>query len=82
MKTLIRWAVGNSPAMNVIMFALLGMGIWCGISLKREFWPYFTLDVIEVTVVCIIDTGVVPTRDVERSATAWATVDRFRVEAP
>ena len=38
--------------------------------------------VIEVTVVCVIDTGVVPTRDVERSATAWATVDRFRSEAP
>ena len=38
--------------------------------------------VIEVTVICTIDTGVLPTHDVERSETAWATVDRFRVEGP
>ncbi len=37
---------------------------------------------IEVTVVCTIDRGVLPSRTDERTATAWATVDRFRADAP
>jgi hypothetical protein len=34
---------------------------------------------VEVTVVCSIDRSALPTRADDRSATAWATVDRFRV---
>jgi Flp pilus assembly protein TadG len=35
---------------------------------------------IEVRVVCTVDRGALPARADERTATAWATVDRFRAE--
>jgi len=50
MKSLVRWSVANSPAMNIIMLVVLGTGAWCVASLQREFWPYYDLDEIEVRV--------------------------------
>lgn len=50
MKSLVRWAVDNTPAMNVALIALLAAGAWCMSSLQREFWPYYTLDEIEIRV--------------------------------
>ncbi|MCA9119232.1 MAG: efflux RND transporter permease subunit [Planctomycetaceae bacterium] len=50
MKSMVRWAVDNTPAMNVAMIALLAAGAWCMASLQREFWPYYDLDEIEIRV--------------------------------
>ncbi|MEO1527183.1 MAG: efflux RND transporter permease subunit [Planctomycetota bacterium] len=50
MKSVIRWAVDNAPATNTIVLAVMILGIWCGTSLQREFWPYSNLDVIQVSV--------------------------------
>lgn len=50
MKSMVRWAVDNTPAMNVAMIALLAAGTWCMASMQREFWPYYVLDEIEIRV--------------------------------
>lgn len=50
MKSMVRWAVDNTPAMNVAMIALLAAGTWCMTSMQREFWPYYVLDEIEIRV--------------------------------
>ncbi|MEM9367572.1 MAG: efflux RND transporter permease subunit [Planctomycetota bacterium] len=50
MKSIVRWAVGNTPAMNVALIALLAAGTWCMASMQREFWPYYDLDEIEIRV--------------------------------
>lgn len=50
MKSLVRWAVDNTPAMNVALIALLVAGTWCMASMQREFWPYYVLDEIEIRV--------------------------------
>jgi len=50
MKSVIRWAVDNAPATNTIVLAVLILGIWCGASMQREFWPYSNLDVVQVGV--------------------------------
>jgi len=50
MKSIVRWAVDNTPAMNVAMLALLAVGAWCMASLQREFWPYYDLDEIDIRV--------------------------------
>jgi HAE1 family hydrophobic/amphiphilic exporter-1 len=50
MKSMARWAVDNTPAMNVAMIAVLAAGTWCMASMQREFWPYYVLDEIEIRV--------------------------------
>lgn len=50
MKSIVRWAVDNTPAMNVALIALLAAGTWCMASMQREFWPYYNLDEIEIRV--------------------------------
>lgn len=50
MKALIRWAVNNSPAMNVLMLAMLLVGTASLIIMRREVFPEFELDVLLVTV--------------------------------
>ena len=50
MKSVIQWAVDNAPATNTIVLAVLILGIWCGASMQREFWPYSNLDVVQVSV--------------------------------
>ena len=50
MRSVIRWAVHNTPAMNTLMLSILIVG---GVSLalmRREVFPEFDLDMILVTV--------------------------------
>ena len=50
MRSLVRWAINNSPAMNTLMICLLFVGTMSGFMLKREVFPRFELEIILVTV--------------------------------
>ncbi|MCA9155540.1 MAG: efflux RND transporter permease subunit, partial [Planctomycetales bacterium] len=50
MKSLIKWAVENSPAMNTLMAALLILGALGMGSMRREVFPEFDLEIILVSV--------------------------------
>ena len=50
MKSIIRWAVHNSPAMNVIMVAVLAAGMFSLVTMRREVFPEFELEIILVSV--------------------------------
>ncbi len=50
MKSLIQWAIRNSPAMNTIMVGVLVVGIASLFVLRREEFPEFELEMIRVTV--------------------------------
>lgn len=50
MRSVIRWAVANSPSMNIIMISILVMGIGSAAMLRRELFPEFNVDMILVTV--------------------------------
>ena len=40
----------NSIAANLLMFLLLGGGIWSAATIQKEVFPQFQLDVVEVNV--------------------------------
>ncbi len=50
MRGIIRWAINNSPAMNTIMVSVLAVGLLSWMSLRREDFPRFDLEIILVTV--------------------------------
>jgi hydrophobic/amphiphilic exporter-1 (mainly G- bacteria), HAE1 family len=50
MRSLVRWAVNNSPAMNVMVIATIIAGLISFIMLRREVFPEFELEVILVSV--------------------------------
>lgn len=50
MKSFIRWAIQNTPAMNTAMISILVVGILAGISLRREEFPRFELEIVLVQV--------------------------------
>ena len=50
MKGLIRWAVQNSPAMNTLLVAGLIMGALSALTLRREEFPEFELEIILISV--------------------------------
>ncbi len=50
MKSLIRWAIGNSPAMNTILIGMLLVGGASLASLRREVFPEFELEILLITV--------------------------------
>jgi HAE1 family hydrophobic/amphiphilic exporter-1 len=50
MKSVLRWAIDNSPAMNTLMIALLVVGGFSLYSLRREVFPEFDLEIILITV--------------------------------
>ncbi len=50
MKTLVQWAVRNSPAMNTLMVAVLVVGAISFASMRREIFPQFELEIVLVTV--------------------------------
>jgi HAE1 family hydrophobic/amphiphilic exporter-1 len=50
MKTVIRWATRNAPAMNMLMIATLVVGTASMIIMRRELFPEFELDVVLVSV--------------------------------
>ncbi|QDU97056.1 efflux RND transporter permease subunit [Lignipirellula cremea] len=51
MRSLIRWAVGNGPGMNLLMFAVLVVGALGMYMMRREVFPEFELEIVLVTVV-------------------------------
>lgn len=50
MKSVIRWAITNSPAMNTFMVTVLIVGAVSMSLLRREVFPEFQLEIILVTV--------------------------------
>ncbi|MFT7634130.1 MAG: multidrug efflux pump subunit AcrB [Mariniblastus sp.] len=46
----IAWMAQNSIAANLLMFLLLGGGIWSAITIQKEVFPQFQLDIVEVGV--------------------------------
>lgn len=50
MKSLIRWAVLNTPAMNTLMLAIICIGLFSLFSMRREVFPEFELEIVLVTV--------------------------------
>ena len=50
MKSLIAWAIRQSPAMNTLMVGILAVGLMAGIELRREEFPQFELEIILVSV--------------------------------
>jgi len=50
MKSLIKWAIDNTPAMNTLMAAILLVGAVSLYFLHREVFPEFELEIILVTV--------------------------------
>lgn len=50
MRSVIRWAVRNAPAMNTLMVTIIGVGAFAAALLHRELFPEFNLEIIQVTV--------------------------------
>jgi len=50
MRSVVRWAISNSPAMNSLLIAVLLVGAVSLIVMRREVFPDFELDVVLVTV--------------------------------
>jgi multidrug efflux pump subunit AcrB len=50
MRSVIRWAISNSPAMNTFLVASLIVGAISLIVMRREVFPNFTLEIVLVTV--------------------------------
>ena len=50
MRKMIAWAISQSPAMNILMVCILGIGLLAGVSLRREEFPQFELELILVSV--------------------------------
>ncbi|MFV1964815.1 MAG: efflux RND transporter permease subunit [Pirellulaceae bacterium] len=50
MKSVIQWAVNNSPAMNTFMITVMLAGAVSLLVMRREIFPEFELDIILVTV--------------------------------
>jgi multidrug efflux pump subunit AcrB len=50
LSAFLRWTISNAPAMNIILIAVLGMGLYCASQLRRETFPEFDLEVIMITV--------------------------------
>ncbi len=50
MKSVIRWAIRNSPAMNTLLIAALLIGSISMIVMRREVFPNFSLEILLVSV--------------------------------
>ncbi len=50
MKSIVRWAIDNTPAMNTLLVAGLLVGLFSLLNLRREVFPEFDLEIILVTV--------------------------------
>jgi multidrug efflux pump subunit AcrB len=50
MKSIVRWATRNSPAMNTLMIAVMAIGAVSLANMRREVFPEFGLEIILVTV--------------------------------
>ena len=50
MQNAIRWAIKNTPAMNMLMVAILAVGTFSLVKMRREVFPQFDLEVVLVSV--------------------------------
>ena len=50
MKSLVQWAVRNTPAMNTLMISFMVVGAICLYKMRREVFPEFELEIILITV--------------------------------
>ncbi len=50
MRSLVQWAVNNTPAVNVAVIATLITGFFSFMMLRREVFPEFELEIVLVTV--------------------------------
>lgn len=50
MQGLVRWAISNTPAMNILMITSIVVGFLCLKGMQRETFPDFDLDMILVQV--------------------------------
>lgn len=50
MKSLVQWAIKNSPAMNTLMIASLLIGMVSLLLMRREVFPEFELEIVLVSV--------------------------------
>jgi len=50
MKSVVKWAIYNSPAMNTVLIAVLLIGSISMLIMKREVFPNFKLEILLVTV--------------------------------
>ncbi|MCA9077878.1 MAG: efflux RND transporter permease subunit [Planctomycetaceae bacterium] len=50
MRSVVRWAIDNSPAMNTVVISVLAVGLLSWMTLRREDFPRFELEIILVTV--------------------------------
>lgn len=50
MNALVRWAVDNRPAMNILMVTAIAVGWFFTASLNRELFPEFDMEQVTVTV--------------------------------
>ncbi len=50
MKSVIQWAVRNSPAMNTLMVSAMLVGLFCLSQMRREVFPEFDLEIILISV--------------------------------
>ncbi|MEZ6050984.1 MAG: efflux RND transporter permease subunit [Planctomycetaceae bacterium] len=50
MKSIVRWAIDNTPAMNSIIISVLAVGMLSWMTLRREDFPRFELEIILITV--------------------------------
>lgn len=46
----IAWMARNSIAANLLMIILLGGGLWSAVTIQKEVFPQFQLDIVEVIV--------------------------------
>ncbi|GAB4130006.1 MAG: efflux RND transporter permease subunit [Thermogutta sp.] len=50
MKSLLSWSIRNTPAMNTLLAAILVVGAYSLLNLRREVFPDFSLDIILISV--------------------------------
>ena len=50
MRSVIKWAISNSPAMNTFLIASLIVGVVSMVIMRREVFPAFNLEILLVTV--------------------------------
>jgi len=57
LRSFLRWTIANAAAMNIILIAVLVVGLYCASQLRRETFPEFDLEVIAIfSKTCIIRT--------------------------
>lgn len=50
MKTIGKWSVNNRVTVNLIMIFIIVAGLWTVLGMRREMFPQFALDMINVSV--------------------------------